>query len=264
MKANIVFESTEAHDYVGVLDNTSVLKGLIASQDAGSTNSGIYYQIGGRGVNGFFASALGPSLTKTVNAALTAAYEARFGADSWKTDQRSSTPPRTSFYIPLPADASQKGNVVGQRVAGIVYSVGPVLSGTKIPDPGQYLQIYLDALNAVAEENKSAAAKATNGKAERIEGLRMTMVSTGIYAPPDADDAAAVRAEAAGLILDAIATAAAGPDALHLPTTFLINCGSPTSDEIDAFSNAAKALNITATEEGFTLDVPSTSVRRTK
>ena len=137
-------------------------------------------------------------------------------------------PPLTSFYIPLPVDASKPDNLVGPRVAGIVYSVGPVLSGKKIPNPKQYRDIYVDALNSVAGENKSAAKAGTARNGKRIEGLRLTMVSTGIYAPKIPEDAAAVRAEAAGLILEAIAEAAAGPDADHLPTTLLINCGSLT------------------------------------
>jgi hypothetical protein len=111
----------------------------------------------------------------------------------------------------------------------------------------------VDALNAAAEVNKSAAAGA------EIEGLRITMLSTDIsepdihaYKTPECRDVAAV-------ILEALEAAAKGPDAAYLPATILINCAtdpakSPDSKEIDAFTTAATARNITVTKAGFELD----------
>ena len=86
MQINILFETSSSGDYVGVLKNSELVNGQIASQDAGSSNIGIYYQVGGGGVNGLFADALngakhvnaGP-LCISVNAALHDAYDNQFG-----------------------------------------------------------------------------------------------------------------------------------------------------------------------------------------
>jgi hypothetical protein len=59
MKFGILFESKNSNDCVGVMEESSLIRGPIASQNAGSTNQTIYYQVGGSGVNGFFATALG-------------------------------------------------------------------------------------------------------------------------------------------------------------------------------------------------------------
>jgi len=252
MKFNIVFESTDTNDYVGVLVDTVVPNLLIAAQNAGSINASdedkydLYYLVGGGGVNGFFHTALGDSLTKTVNADLVAAYDARFGKGSWRKDHSNPAPPLTSFYIPLPANASKLSGKIGKRVVGMVYSVGPDLSGRPFTDRSQYQKVYADALSCLIEGNKRAEAAGD----KKIDGLRLTMVSTGIYAPNDNPEQ--FRAEAAGLILDAIEAAANGPDGAYLPSTFLVNCGTtrhapPVSDsryELDGFTAAAEARKI--------------------
>jgi hypothetical protein len=48
------FESTEERRYVGVLENSGLVSGTVVTQNAGSTNVGIYYQVGGGGLNGVF------------------------------------------------------------------------------------------------------------------------------------------------------------------------------------------------------------------
>ena len=259
MKLQFLFETTKNHDYVSVLADSALVQGDIASLDAGSINPGIYYQIGGGGVNGLFARALGATLAASVNTSLQAAYDARFGAGAWQKAQDPSAPPPllTSFFIPLPANASSTGHSVGKSVAGIVYSVGPMLPTLKSLDPKQYEQIYVDALAGVAEHN---AAVAKGGNGSPVVALRLVMVSTGIYGPqpPDGKEAEAVRCAVAGLILDAVCAVAKTAAAKDLPTTMLINCATVAgrktpSYEIDAFTNAAEARGITVTSEGFEL-----------
>jgi hypothetical protein len=254
MKFEFRFEMNSTGNYVGVLANSVLVKGKIASQNAGSSNGGLYYQVGGLGVNGYFHDALGDAtLLDNVNKAMVTAYDNRFGKDAWKQDQNGRGDRLTSFYIPFPADAHSVGVSVGSRVAGMVYSVGPQIPGPKVPDRDLYRQIYVDAFAAVAAANKNAAST------ETIEALRLTMLSTGIYGPSDATDATALAHDAACVILEAVEVSAKLPDAAHLPGIMLINNSKVAkklpNKEMDAFSSAAKARGITVDSTGFTLDL---------
>jgi hypothetical protein len=51
------FESTEKGGYVGVLENSGLVSGTVVTQNAGSTNAGMYYQVGGGELNGVFHDA---------------------------------------------------------------------------------------------------------------------------------------------------------------------------------------------------------------
>ena len=93
MKFDVVFESSKSHGYVRVLHDSSALRGFIATQDAGSSNKDIYYQVGGGGVNKLFADDMGQDLTAAVNKALITAYENRFGDGAWEADKKSSSRP---------------------------------------------------------------------------------------------------------------------------------------------------------------------------
>lgn len=252
MQINILFETSSSGDYVGVLKNSDLVNGKIASQDAGSSNIGIYYQVGGGGVNGLFADALngakhvnaGP-LCISVNAALHDAYDNQFGNGAWSQDSSSGRGDRlTSFYIPLPANAHTTSHTVGDQIAGIVYSVGPQVPGPKVSDPDQYRQIYLDAFAGVAAANQNGS----------IEAIRLCVLSTGIYGPPDPADKQPMVRDAARIILEALTASAKLPSAAQLPTTMLINCSSKSGYERDAFTHAAGALGISVTSDGFTLD----------
>lgn len=257
MAYQVCFESDPKSHYINVLaESTVLLQGLVATQNAGSSNPGIYYRVGGGGRNGDFADGLGHSATDTVNQALAAAYDARFGAGSWQADQNTARQGRlTSFYIPIPRplparDATDpKAPPVGDLIAGMVYSVGPVITGGKIADRDQYRGIYADALSSVAAVNAQATTPA-----ERIEGLRLTMLSTGIYsAGLSAAAAAALARDAASLILDALVQAAASSQGAHMPGTILINTAKPVSKEIDAYSHAATQRGLQVDAQGFVL-----------
>jgi hypothetical protein len=252
MKIDIRFESDHDNphkdrNYVGVLADSALTSGLIASQNAGSTLHGIYYKVGGGGANGLFEAALG-SLVTAVNRSLATAYDERYGNGAWDADAKQARTDRlTSFYIPIPrprpADAT-----VGERVAGMLYSVGPQLQG-KIVDRDAYRSLYLDALDKVAAVNRGAT--------ERIAALRITMLSTGIFGgTSDPAEMTALARDAAALILDALEAAMKGPHAADLPGTILVNAPeNKASKERDAFSNAAAARSLATTAEGFSLTV---------
>jgi len=247
MRLNVMFESDAQSNYVNVLADSLLVKGWVATQNAGSTNPGIYYQVGGSGRNGDFATGFGNALCSQVNKALVAAYDSRFGAGSWQADSDSGRDDRlTSFYLPIPRPAPSS---VGQRIAGMVYSVGPVINAGVIADRAQYRQIYADALDAVAAANHGAAL------ADRIEALRLTMLSTGLYSHGlPAAQATALARDAASLIVDALAAAAAGAHAADMPATILINTAKPVSKEIDAYTYAARQRNLAVSAAGFVLD----------
>src|SRR5262249_1119202 len=172
---------------------------------------------------------------------------------------------------PPPADAE-----VGDRVAGMVYSVGPVLDG-RIRDRDVYHQIYVDAFDAVAAANRYAAER-PHGQAlpgpppagvkepgsglsfpESIEGLRITMLSTGIYGGTSTEDEAiALARDAAVLVLDALEESMKGAQAADLPRTILVNTSgadSATSKERDAFGYAAARRGLRPDAAGFALEV---------
>jgi hypothetical protein len=255
MPFNVQLESDSKSHYVNVLADSVLVKGPVATQNAGSSNRGIYYQVGGGGRNGDFADGFGPRLCDLMNQALVSAYDERFGAGSWQADNAAARGDRlTSFYVPIPRPLPVPRPAppippVGDRIAGMVYSVGPIIHQGVIGDRDQYRQIYVDALDSVAAANRAAA---SNG---RIEALRITMLSTGIYsAGLPAAQATALARDAATLILDALAAAAAGPAVADLPATILINTATPVSKEIDAFTYAAGQRKLAVTAAGFVLD----------
>jgi hypothetical protein len=73
------FESNEQGRYVDVLADSPCISGAVVSQNTGSTNSGIYNQVGGVGLNGAFERALGPQQVARVNKELQISHDAMFG-----------------------------------------------------------------------------------------------------------------------------------------------------------------------------------------
>ncbi len=249
MIVEIRFESDRG-GYVPVLSDSQVVPtGKLASQNAGSTNPGIYYQVGGGGVNGLFASALGAGATEVVNAALVAAYDERFGASAWQRDASGrGGSPLTSFFVPVdPAHCA----AAGSRIAAVLYSVGPQLGPQGITDEVRYRDIYEDAFTAVARANATGAG---------VAAARITMLSTGIYATR-VEDPDLLFDTSAALIVDAIEVAAAKAGA-DFPSTVLVNASIDPSGggkEVDSFTNAARARGLQVTSAGFDLDVGSAS-----
>jgi hypothetical protein len=234
-----LFESNDQGGYVDALANSALSTGSLVTQNAGSTNPGIYYQVGGGGLNGRFSAALGTE-AQAVNRALQRAYDERFGAGRWKQDSTDPpTPlPLTSLLVPVSPSVH-----VGDRVAGLVYSVGPVLTSAGIAGPTAqvYTQIYLDAMEAIAASRT------------KISAFRITMLSTGIYAA-NAPTAGLADA-AAGCIIDAVRTATkANADALN-GLVILINTDRNTDPpkELDGFTAAATAIGAKVTSSGFSV-----------
>jgi hypothetical protein len=232
-----LFESADDGDYVKPLANSALLSGSLVTQNAGSTNSGFYYLVDGGGLNGAFKAALGAQ-RGAVNAELKKAYDAKFGAGKWARDaaRPPSEPPLTSLLIPISPTTQ-----VGDRVVGMVYSVGPMLTSAGLSSSMQavYTQIYRDAMDEIA------------ASPTRVDAFRITMLSSGIYrgnAPigPFADAAAACIVEAV------VAAVQADPETLG-DLTILINTKRTATPpiELDGFTHAAAALGVAVTDSGF-------------
>jgi hypothetical protein len=256
---DFLFESTPSGGWVPVLAGTPLVDGPIASQNAGSINRGMYYQVDGSGMNGRFKTALlnahkvdGQSQLDSVNAYLRMAYNACYGLGSYPKDANASprTDRLTSFIVPITPDPD--GAWIGRNVVAMIYSVGPVLDRSGIVDKDAYAQIYYDALKAVGAWN--------DGQQDPITALRITMLSCGIYGDM-VDDKDGLYLDAAAAIIAGMTRAAI--DCTDLPPVkILINTndsseprspdGTPhVPRERPAFTAAAKALDITADERGF-------------
>lgn len=236
------FETSRSGGYVPILGNSSLGPTKVASQDAGSRNPGIYYQVGGDALNGKFAS----DLTKAgqlpaVNQALVRAYDNQYGTGSWQKWNRgegSGRPPLTSFLIALEPGVGP----IGSDVVGLMYSVGPKLSPQGITDTSRYRAIYTAAMTAI-------------GSGGLIDGLRITMLSTGIYADR-VTDKKKLYVTAAESIIDGIVSAVADDPTLA-GVMVLINTSDtdPVSDgqgkERYGFCQAAKNRGIKCNSAGF-------------
>ncbi len=236
-----LFESNDQGGYVDVLSNSELVSGPLVSQNAGSTNPGIYYQVGGGGLNGAFASALGTEADR-VNKELKTAYDEKFGVGRWDKDSRQPpTPlPLTSLLVRVSPSAE-----VGNNVIGMVYSVGPMLTsaGLTANDCSLYTQIYADALHEIAANST------------KIDGFRITMLSSGIYrggAPigPFAD-------AAARCIIDAVCAAVKAQPVALGQLAILINTDTtaPFLKELKGFTSAATARGTKVTATGFSIPV---------
>jgi hypothetical protein len=246
MEIHVRFESNNGK-YVPVLANSMLATGNVVSQNAGSSNPGIYYQVGGGGLNGVFVDALGQEQTDQCNQALVAAYDAKFGAGAWKRDQtqKPADPPLTSFLVSV--DAAKCAHA-GDQIVGMIYSVGPKLTSAGITDESQYRGIYIDAFAAVVNSN-------ANTSGNQIAAVRITMLSTGIYA---GGDPTTLYNTSARCILDGIQEAAAAAAEADFPPTVLVNNATEsdgTNKEVDSFTHAAEARGLPVDSAGFVLTV---------
>ena len=236
------FESNSSGNYVGILSDSTVVNGNLVSQNAGSSNIGIYYQVGGGGLNHVFDSALNKAgQLSQVNASLKTKYDVKYGDGAYQADAMSGRVDRlTSLLINLRPGASG----IGGRAVGMIYSVGPVLGAAGITNRAQYAQIYTDAIAQIAAANANENAS--------IEGMRITMLSTGIYAQ-SVDDPQQLISDSAQLIVEGVANGvAANPS--HGPITILINASSDHGNkEHTAFAavSSTDTFNISPVQNGF-------------
>src|SRR3954452_8028339 len=110
---DVLFETTPKDKWVGVLDDSALITGPIASQNAGSINVGMYYRVTGAGMNGLFAAPLRASgQLDDVNAMLRRGYDACYGSGAWKQDSNGH-PPRadrlTTLFVELDPDGVHVG-----------------------------------------------------------------------------------------------------------------------------------------------------------
>jgi hypothetical protein len=261
-----IFESTATGGWVPALGSSRHVNGAIASQNAGSINRGLYYQVGGGGMNGRFKKVLnearkinGTSQLDIANAELKRAYDARYGAGAFDTDAGASSPRSdrlTSFIVKLEPDGAH----IGRDVVAMLYSVGPVLGRAGIVDKDGYARIYCDGLKEIAAWNKREATP--------IQGLRITMLSCGIYAD-SVDDKDALYDDAAAAIIDGLKRAATDDPGLA-SVKILINTndssephnrdGSPhVPTERPAFTAAAQALGVVVGSDGFSVPLDAST-----
>lgn len=243
------FESAANKGYVGVFANSKLIDGNIATQNAGSTNFGIYYQVGGGGLNGIFAQALTSSgQLKRVNQQLIERYNEKYGDGTYERDSSKGVQNKlTSFLVPLTHDNTSG---IGANVVGMMYSVGPVLGRDGITDRSQYSQIYADAVTEVMNSNKLSD--------NPIVGLRITMLSTGIYAS-SVDNVDDLFRDSAELIIRGIVEAYKNLG-VGFPLDILINTNhDQTNKEVNGFTSAIRAVSdlaITMNSGGFTIQIP--------
>lgn len=250
-----LFESSTSKGWVGPLADSTLCSTKVATQNAGSINASLYYQVGGSGMNGLFAARLSAShRLAEVNGMLKTRYDNRFGTGAWEADS-SAVPPRsdrlTSFLIELKPD----GINVGNNVEAMIYSVGPVLGKPGLVNETQYQQIYFDAIEAI---------DAWNQRGHTIAGLRITMLSCGIYAGL-VDDKDLLYEKAAENIIVGIARAVRRfprPSGLNILVNTNDSVKPPEHNgkphiprERPAFTAAAHGLGITVDTAGFTVDV---------
>ena len=250
------FESNGNGGYVGVFADSQLIQGEIVTQNAGSSNYGIYYQVGGGGLNGVFESKLTPTgKLDQINNELIKKYEEKYGKGSYSRDSTTGVQNKlTSFLIPVPH--GQSG--IGDKVVGMIYSVGPVLGHEGIIKRSTYSQIYSDAVQEIISANQSDGSK--------IVGMRITMLSTGIYAQL-VDSEKDLYKNAAELTIRGILS---GYQASGATSSFkvLINTNRNKQDsvtqekidkELNGFTDAVNGisdLNITMDPKGFTVEVP--------
>ncbi len=237
-----LFETNGA-TFVDVLADSAVWPGIFASQNAGSSNPSIYYQVGGSGVNGQFFDAIASSgELDSVNQRLIDAYDRQFGVGAYQQDSARQRRDRlTSLWIPLP---SGKGKI-GTKVAGMIYSVGPVLGVDGITDRLGYAKIYEDAILAIQRAEPA------------IECLRIVMLSCGVYAR-NVKDKARLFIDAAECILDGIQTGVHRTSPECSPTILINHRIGPdgASTERDAFLAAAASRGISKLDQnGFLVPI---------
>ena len=242
------FESSAKKGWVGVVGRSIVGAGNIVTQNAGSNDVGIYYQVDGGGLNGTFKAELDadPSQLDDVNGALIDAYDDLYGDDSYTMDSVTTPQDKTKpAVVPLKSGQGR----VAENVVAMLYSIGPKLPSDGLKQQSvrsTYKDAYVQGFIAVLDWN----AKQQSDK--RADFIRLTFLSCGIYASKledaakkSGDDAAALDTKkvdlftvAAECILEAALDVMANrPEMKDLG--LIVNVNDNTSHERVAMTNAA-------------------------
>ncbi|MGQ0792819.1 MAG: hypothetical protein ACT4NX_01900 [Deltaproteobacteria bacterium] len=250
-----LFETSPSGGWMPIADNSKLVEGNIATQNAGSINSDIYYQVGGGGLNGILADALTGQLDE-VNSVLKKSYDNIYGAGEWTKD---SAHPRSDRLTSILVELVPGKGDIASKVSGMMYSVGPILGKQGITDEPQYREIYADALFALAAWNEES----DTAKGDfPIGALRITMLSCGIYGAV-VSDVNALGITSARCIIQGLCAAALDPACLAAAkTVILVNVNDKDIVKGDhrpfkerwAFTQAAEQLGATVTAKGFTVD----------
>ncbi len=239
-----MYESDANGGWVKVLSNSTVSPGHLVSQDAGSNDSSMYYQISGGTLNQEFATELDAAgLKSNANKDLIAQYNKKYN-NEYDQDAKSARQDRlTSFLVMLDSDSITGGS----DVVAMMYSVGPKLGSKGIENELVYKQIYLDTFAAIDNYNRKAL-KVNFGP---IKNFRVTLLSTNAYA--GSSDPTKLNAQAAGLVVDAaLASMTKYPSLKDL--TILINSNETKGGaERVAFETVAKNRGVTPCDDGFDL-----------
>ena len=244
----VLYETGLNNSWVNVLSDSPVLKQPLVTQNAGSSDIGLFYQLGGGTLNSEFSTQLTKAHQQAkVNKDLIAAYNKHYPTpkNSYQSDSKNGRSDRlTSLFIPLDNSAFKHG----QNVWAMMYSVGPKLGTTGITDEPGYQKIYEDAFTAIADFNKGP---------NKLAAFRVTLLSTMAYA--GSSGGPALDAQAARLVLQAgKKIAAIRPEIKDL--TLLVNSNEKAGGSARvAFSTAAVNLKLTVTDEGFDVGFSPTS-----
>ena len=174
-------------------------------------------------------------------AALVKAYDARFGVGAWRRD--AAKPPAEARLTSLQVSLPRSPEAIDPEVSAMMYSVGPVLGPAGLTDPATYAAIYADAFAEVAR---------LHAEGHAIAGLRITMLSTGIYAARVADPPA-LFAQAAACIVDGLLAATRAHPELAKVIVLINTEAHPSSKERVAFARAAKARGLQFDSSGFSV-----------
>lgn len=250
-KLSFMFEPGSNGAWTDILEISAKVDGYIATQNAGSINPGIYYQVGGRGVNGRFADRLSEQLDR-INADLTTGYDQVFGSGSWKTDSAypPSDPPKLTSLVTL-IDPAVQSSDKQSGVSAMVYSVGPILGIEGITDEAGYKKIYSDAISGLSSYNDYAAKE--DSDIPPIAAIRITMLSCGYYADSVADKDL-LFITAAKYIIESLKTAVQDRrNKSARGIKILINCNDDEGFGVErkAFADAASKMGVKVDQTGF-------------
>ncbi len=239
-----LYEHDASGSWVAPMANSPVGSGFLVTQNAGSCDHAFYYKVDGGTLNAAFKSALsGAGQLSNADKAIAVAYDAKYGAGAFAADS-AADPARcdrlTSFYVPV-----APAGPIGSDVCAMIYSVGPKLGAKGIENEPQYTQVYTDALDAIAAFNADTSHPP-------ISCFRVTLLSTGVYA--GTSDIVALKAQAAGLIIDAVHAAAVADPSVAALTVLVNSNDAKGGSERVGFDTAAAARGLTTTTDGF--DVP--------
>ncbi len=162
----------EGDNFWPVLGNSQPSCNLV-TQNAGSVNPGLYYKVGGSGLNGTFADKFNEycdGYVENINSYLDGKLEGSSTDLVYK-----------SILVPfseIKCNKVKNQEVIGDKVLGIMYSVGPNMSAENEysnKNKETIINVYKEAIKSIDDYNKE--------EDDKINCFRITKLSSSIYAP---------------------------------------------------------------------------------